>query len=65
MANVVGQLVELPHTPEGQAGPSASPNAAGVVVELLRVAQEEVDEQEDHEEGRYQQVAERHTPAHH
>jgi len=65
VANVVGQLVELPHAPEGQAGPAASPNAAGVVVELLSVTQEEVDEQEDHEEGRYQQVAERHAPAHH
>ena len=65
MANVVGQLVELPHTPEGQAGPAASPNAAGVVVKLLSITQEEVDEQEDHQEGRYQQVAERHAPAHH
>ncbi|KAA6428499.1 MAG: hypothetical protein FRX49_01375 [Trebouxia sp. A1-2] len=36
-----------------------------MVVELLSVAQEEVDEQEDHEEGRYQQVAERQAPAHH
>ena len=51
MANVMGQLIELPHAPEGQAGPSASPDAAGVVVKLLSVAQEEVDEQEDHEEG--------------
>ena len=65
MANVVRQFIELPHAPEGQAGPAASPNAAGVVVELLSIAQEEVDEQEDHEEGRHQQVTERHAPARH
>ena len=62
--DVVGQLVELPHAPVGQARPAAGPNAAGVVVELLGIPHEEVDEQEQHDKGGYQQVAYGHAPAH-
>ena len=63
MSDVVGQLVELAHAPVGQARPAASPYAAGVMVELLSIAHEEVDEQEQHEEGGDEQVADCHTPA--
>ena len=35
------------------------------MVELLSIAHEEVDEQEQHEEGGDEQVADCHTPAHH
>ena len=63
MADVVWQLIELAHTPVGKARPAASPYAAGMVVKLLSVAHEEVDEEEDHQEGRHQQVAQCCTPA--
>lgn len=64
MSDVVRQLVELTHAPVGQARPAASPNTAGVVVELFSIAHEEVDEQEQHEEGGDKQIADCHTPAH-
>ena len=63
MADVVWQLIELTHAPVGQARPAASPNAAGVVVELLSIAHEEVDEQKQHEEGGDEQIADCHAPA--
>ena len=64
MSDVVRQLVELTHAPVGQARPAAGPNAAGVVVELLSIAHEEVDEKEQHEEGGDEQIADCHAPAH-
>lgn len=62
MPDVVGQLIELAHAPVGQARPAAGTNAAWVVIELLRIAHEEVDEQEEHDKGGHQQVADRHPP---
>lgn len=64
MSNVVRQLVELAHAPVGQARPAAGPYAARVMVKLLSIAHEEVDEQEQHEEGGDEQVADCHAPAH-
>ena len=62
MPDVVGQLVELAHAPVGQAGPAAGADAARVVVKLLSIAHEEVDEQEQHDKGGHQQVADGHPP---
>ena len=45
--HIVGQLVELSEPPSGKRGPAASPQRVWAVVEALRIAQEEVDEQED------------------
>ena len=64
MPDVVGQLIELPHAPVGQARPATGPNTTGVVVELLSIPHEEVDEQEQHDKGGDQQVAYGHAPAH-
>lgn len=63
MSNVMGQLIKFPHAPVGQARPSACANAARMMVELFRIAHEEVDEQEQHDKGGHQQVAYGHTPA--
>ena len=63
MGDEVGQLVELAEAPLGERGPAARARGGGVVVERLRMAQEEVDQQEGDQEGRQQQVRQRHAPA--
>lgn len=63
VVDVVGQLVEFAQAPGGQGGPAARTHRGGVVVELLSIAHEEVDDQEDQQEGRQQQIQHRHAPA--
>lgn len=63
VVEVVGQLVELAQAPGGQRGPAARPGGGWLVVELLRVAHEEVDQQKDQQEWRQQQVCNRDPPA--
>mmetsp|Transcript_12586 Transcript_12586/g.39696 ORF Transcript_12586/g.39696 Transcript_12586/m.39696 type:complete len:597 (-) Transcript_12586:144-1934(-) len=58
----VRELVELAQLPLGEGGPAARPDGRGVVVELLRVAQEEVDRHEDGREGGEEDVDRRHPP---
>ena len=63
VVHAVGELVELAQAPQGEGGPLAGAHAAGVVVELLRIGQEEVHGQEDQHEGRQKQVQQRPAPA--
>ena len=59
VVHVVGQLVELAQAPVRECRPLARAHAAGVMVELLCIAQEEVHGQEDQHEGRQHQVQQR------
>ena len=61
--DIVGQLVELSEPPSSQGTPPSSAQRVRAVVEALRIAQEEVDEQEDQQEGGQDQVYQSHPPA--
>lgn len=59
----VRKLIELAQAPPGKRRPAACTNRGGVVVQLLRISQEEVQSQKHKQKGRQKQISDGHLPA--